>query len=295
MSYEKVSARSSSVNQTTGLRAFRLFLLSLALLAFVGCQASTSGGVQATGGVVGTGGTLATGDAKGSGGDVGSGGMQGTGGAVGTGGVQGEGGGGVVGSGGARATGGAVGSGGAQATGGALGLGGMLGTGGALGSGGALGTGGKLGSGGVVGTGGNGVAPGTGGTLGTPDAGRDSAMCTGSSTLVHLSPQQLKDLLDAKDFYLVNVRSPTAPDIAGTDLELQTSTDVTPTVTAIENLVNHNLCADIIIYCVSGGTSQRVGTQLISDGYLNVRDLQGGVTAWQAQGFPVVQAGGGPG
>jgi len=120
-------------------------------------------------------------------------------------------------------------------------------------------------------------------------------VCTGSATLVHLSPQQLKDLLAAQDVYLVNVRSPTAPDIGGTDLDLQTSTDVTPTVTAIENLVNHNLCADIVIYCVSGGTSQRVGAQLISLGYLSVRDLQGGITAWQAQGFPVVQAGGGPG
>jgi rhodanese-related sulfurtransferase len=104
---------------------------------------------------------------------------------------------------------------------------------------------------------------------------------------VHLSPQQLKDLLAAQDVYLVNVRSPTAPSIAGTDLAVQTSTDVTPTVTAIENLVNHNLCADIVIYCVSGGTSQRVGSQLISLGYLSVRDLQGGITAWQALGFPV--------
>jgi phage shock protein E len=116
-----------------------------------------------------------------------------------------------------------------------------------------------------------------------------------SSTLVHLSPQQLKDLLPAQDVYLVNVRSPTAPNIAGTDLDVQTGTDVTPTVTAIENLVNHDLCAAIVIYCVTGGTSQRVGTALIGLGYHNVRDLQGGITAWQAQGFPVVPADGGPG
>ena len=218
---------------------------------------------------------------------VGTGGAQGTGGAGATGGV--------VGSGGAQGTGGALGSGGTQANGGALGSGGAQGTGGKPGSGGAPGTGGKAGPDGAVGTGGNGGEPGTGGTPGTPDAGRDSATCTGSSTLVHLSPQQLKDLLGAKDFYLVNVRSPTAPDIPGTDIDLQTGTDVTPTITAIENLVNHNLCANIVIYCVTGGTSQRVGAQLISDGYLNVRDLQGGITAWQAQGFPVVQAGGGPG
>ncbi len=215
------------------------------------------------------------------------GGAQGIGGAVGLGGAGATGG--VVGSGGAQGTGGALGSGGTQANGGALGSGGAQGTGGKPGSGGAAGTGGKASSDGAVGT------EGTGGTQGTPDASRDSATCTGSSTLVHLSPQQLKDLLGAKDFYLVNVRSPTAPDIPGTDLDLQTGTDATPTVTAIENLVNHNLCANIVIYCVTGGTSQRVGAQLISDGYLSVRDLQGGITAWQAQGFPVVQAGGGPG
>ena len=69
---------------------------------------------------------------------------------------------------------------------------------------------------------------------------------------------------------------------------------VSPTVTAIEGLVNRNLCADIVIYCVSGGTRQRVGSALIALGYLRVRDLQGGITAWQAAGFPVAQAGGGP-
>jgi rhodanese-related sulfurtransferase len=110
---------------------------------------------------------------------------------------------------------------------------------------------------------------------------------------VHLSPQQLKDLLAAQDVYLVNVVSQKAPNIAGTDLDLQTGTDATPTVTAIEDFVNHNTCADIVIYCVTGNTSQRVAIQLISDGYLRVRDLQGGITAWQAQGFPVVQVDGG--
>ena len=283
------------MNQPAGLRAFRLCLLSSALVALVGCQASTSGGAQGTGGAAEAGGAHSTGGAQGSGGVVGSGGAQGSGGTVGAGGVQGTGGaqstGGVLGTGGTRATGGSPGTGGTRATGGVLGSGGSQGTGGRPGSGGAPGTGGKSGS---VGTGGNGGMPGAGGTQGSPDA-RDTAACTGSSSLVHLSPQQLKDLLAAQDVFLVNVRSPTAPDIAGTDLDLQTSTDVTPTVTAIENLVNHNLCADIVIYCVSGGTSQRVGAQLISDGYLSVRDLQGGMNAWQAQGFPVVQAGGGPG
>jgi rhodanese-related sulfurtransferase len=182
------------------------------------------------------------------------------------------------------ATGGLPGSGGASASGGVLGSGGLLATGGRLGSGGALATGGYAGAGG---------AAGAGGSKNFPDAGSDAASCTGWTTLVHLTPQQLKDLVAAQDVYLVNVASSKAPNIAGTDLDLQAGSDATATVTAIESLVKHNTCADIVIYCETGNTSQRVASQLISDGYLRVRDLQGGMTAWQAQGFPVVQPDGG--
>ena len=259
-----------------------------------------SGGSAATGGSIRSGGAPATGGALGSAGALATGGSLGSAGALATGGSPGSAGalasGGVLGSAGALATGGALGSGGSLATGGSIRSGGASATGGALGSGGSLTTGGALGSGGSLATGGDagvGGAAGTGGSKNTADAGRDAATCTGWSTLVHLTPQQLKDLLAAQDVYLINVRSPNAPNIAGTDLDLQTGSDATPTVTAIENFVNHNTCADIVIYCVTGGTSQRVATQLISDGYLRVRDLQGGITAWQAQGFPVVQPDGG--
>jgi rhodanese-related sulfurtransferase len=261
MSHAKVPAKSNRLNQPM-YSTCRSCLLLAVLVAFVGCQSAGSGGAQATGGAFETGGAQATG--------------------------------GIIGSGGEQSTGGVIGTGGTRATGGTPGTGGAQSAGGGLGSGGALGNGGKLGSGGAVGTGGSGGTPGTGGTQGALDASQDTAV----HWLVHVGASvsaTAQGPPGAKDFYLVNVRSPTAPDIAGTDLDLQTSTDVTPTVTAIENLVNHNLCADIVVYCVTGGTSQRVGTQLISDGYLKVRDLQGGITAWQAQGFPVVQAGGGPG
>jgi rhodanese-related sulfurtransferase len=232
--------------------------------------------VLATGGSPGSGGALTTGGALGSGGSLATGGS--------------------IRSGGATATGGALGSAGALATGGVLESGGSLATSGSIRSGGATATGGALGSGGALATGGYagaGGAAGTGGSKNTADAGRDAATCTGWTTLVHLTPQQLKDLLAAQDVYLVNVASPKAPNIAGTDLDLQTGSDATATVTAIESLVNHNTCADIVVYCVTGNTSQRVATQLISDGYLRVRDLQGGITAWQNQGFPVVQPDGG--
>ncbi len=302
------------MTHASGQRALRSCCATAVLLGLVGCQSTAShndastetsvdsrGGPQGTGGgVLGSGGALGTGGVLGSAGALATGGVLGSAGAIATGGVRGSGGaietGGVLGSGGAIATGGVPGSGGAIATGGHAGVGGAAGTGGVLVSGGALATGGSRGSGGALASGGDaGVAgaAGTGGSKNPSDAGTDAATCTGWSTLVHLTPQQLKDLLAAHDVYLINVRSPNAPNIAGTDLDLQTGTDATPTVTAIENFVNHNTCADIVIYCVTGNTSQRVATQLISDGYLRVRDLQGGITAWQAQGFPVEQGDGG--
>lgn len=263
---------------TAGPRAFPSRCIAVCLLVLVGCQSAASHNDASTETSVDTGAPLA---------ETGGGVLR-SGGALSTGGDTG--------SAGAPAAGGTTGQAGAPATGGVLGAGGSPATGGNLGSGGSLVTGGRLGSagalapGGVAGVGGTG---GTGGSKTAPDASSDSASCTGWSTLVHLTPQQLKDLLAAQDIYLVNVVSQKAPNIAGTDLDLQTGTDATPTVTAIENLVNHNTCADIVIYCVTGNTSQRVATQLIGDGYLRVRDLQGGITAWQAQGFPVVQVDGG--
>jgi rhodanese-related sulfurtransferase len=269
--------------------SFRCFFLTAACVVLLGCQ-STASQIDAS--------TENTNDAflatvrdvsaagGATGGMPGSGGVPGTGGALASGGIQGNGG--RHGSGGALGAGGTIASGGVTGTSGNPGVGGTPATGGKPGSGGALGTGGKGSTGG---------ATSTGGLQNLPDASRDSASCedSGSSTLVHLSPQQLKDLLAAQDVYLVNVKSPSAPDIAGTDLDLQAGTDATPTVTAIEDLVGHNTCADIVIYCVSGNTSQRVANQLISLGYRKVQDLQGGITAWQAQGFPVAKAGGDPG
>ena len=276
--------------------------MSACVLALVGCQSAASRddastetsvdsrqGQQGTGGDgLASGGSRVTGGASGSAGTLAAGGVIASGGTIATGGS--------IGSGGALAAGGSIAAGGTIATGGDIADGGSLATGGVPGSGGTLATGGRLGSGGALATGGYAGAGGTaetGGSKNRPDASSDAASCTGWSTLVHLTPQQLKDLLAAQDVFLINVRSPNAPNIAGTDLDLQTATDASPTVTAIENFVNHNTCADIVIYCVTGGTSQRVATQLISDGYLRVRDLQGGITAWQAQGFPVARADGG--
>jgi len=43
----------------------------------------------------------------------------------------------------------------------------------------------------------------------------------------------------------------------------------------------------IMLYCASGGRSASAAKQLKEEGFTNVYDLDGGVTAWKAAGLPV--------
>jgi rhodanese-related sulfurtransferase len=96
----------------------------------------------------------------------------------------------------------------------------------------------------------------------------------------HLSPKELKAILDSsEDPYLINVKGTSIANIPGTDAVLASD------VPGIEALVGGKLCANIILYCRSGATSQTVGNQLVAKGYQHVRDLSGGINAWTAAGY----------
>jgi rhodanese-related sulfurtransferase len=99
--------------------------------------------------------------------------------------------------------------------------------------------------------------------------------------LVHLTPLELKTLLDsAEDPFLINVKGESIGLIPGTDAVLVDD------IPGIEALVGGDHCANIILYCQGGSSSQSVATQLIAKGYMRVRDLAGGITAWKNAGYP---------
>lgn len=105
------------------------------------------------------------------------------------------------------------------------------------------------------------------------------AACT-QAPFVHLSPAELKALLDSgEDPILVNVKGTSIENIPGTDVVLAND------VPGIESFVKRDLCANIVLYCRTGATSQSVGSQLVAKGYTHVRDLAGGITAWKAAGY----------
>jgi rhodanese-related sulfurtransferase len=116
-----------------------------------------------------------------------------------------------------------------------------------------------------------------------PEAGFHCPADAGPAVLGHLTPLALKTLLDdGEDPFLINVKGAAIGQIPGTDAVLVGD------LPGIEALVGGDLCANLVLYCQSGNTSQTVGAQLIAKGYRRVRDLAGGMTAWKAAGYPTL-------
>lgn len=115
---------------------------------------------------------------------------------------------------------------------------------------------------------------------GSDTAGSTCNPVVPTPALTHLTAQELKAILDSSENpYLINVKGTSIANIPGTDGVLASD------VPGIEALVGKDLCADIILYCRSGATSQTVGNQLVAKGYQRVRDLTGGIGAWTAAGY----------
>jgi rhodanese-related sulfurtransferase len=98
----------------------------------------------------------------------------------------------------------------------------------------------------------------------------------------NITPTELQTMLKTKDFVLINVHIPFAGNIANTDLsipydEIQQNLSQFP---ADKN-------AKIVLYCSSGRMSQIAAEELVSLGYTNVWNLEGGMVDWGRAGFPL--------
>jgi rhodanese-related sulfurtransferase len=103
----------------------------------------------------------------------------------------------------------------------------------------------------------------------------------GSYTL--LSVTELNTMLANKDFTFVDVHIPYAGEIDKTDLFI-------PYNTIADNLAKLPAKdAKIVLYCLSGSMSQEAALVLVNLGYTHVYDVDGGMNAWEAAGFPLLQ------
>ncbi len=96
----------------------------------------------------------------------------------------------------------------------------------------------------------------------------------------NVAPQDLNTMLKHKDFVFINVHTPFAGNIAGTDSSIP-----------YDQIEQHlaELPADknakIVLYCRSGHMSSLAAETLVRLGYTNIWSLKGGMAAWEQAGY----------
>jgi rhodanese-related sulfurtransferase len=97
-------------------------------------------------------------------------------------------------------------------------------------------------------------------------------------TYTNVSVAELQTMLVNKDFSLVNVHIPFEGNLAGTDLSIPYD----QIAQNLDKLPDKN--AKIVLYCRSGRMSTIAAETLVSLGYTNVWNLDGGMGAWETAG-----------
>jgi rhodanese-related sulfurtransferase len=98
-----------------------------------------------------------------------------------------------------------------------------------------------------------------------------------------ISATELNEMLENKNFTMVNVHIPYEGDLPQTDLSIP------------YNQIDQHLDqlpdkdAPIVLYCRSDRMSHIAAETLVKNGYTNVYNLDGGFVSWQAAGFPMAE------
>jgi rhodanese-related sulfurtransferase len=107
---------------------------------------------------------------------------------------------------------------------------------------------------------------------------------TNGGSYQNIDANGLNMMLQDKDFVLVNVHIPFAGNIAGTDLSIPYN-EIQPHLTQLPA----DKDAKIVLYCSSGRMSQMAAEELVSLGYTNIWNLDGGMVEWKQAGFELEQ------
>ncbi|HLF75218.1 MAG TPA: rhodanese-like domain-containing protein [Anaerolineales bacterium] len=103
---------------------------------------------------------------------------------------------------------------------------------------------------------------------------------TAGGSYKNVSVNELATMLKNKDFVFVNVHIPFEGDIAATDLSVSYD-QIAQNLSQLPSDKN----AKIVLYCRSGRMSEIAAEELVSLGYTNIWNLEGGMVQWEQAGF----------
>jgi len=115
-----------------------------------------------------------------------------------------------------------------------------------------------------------------------PNTGKEISVDGGN--YIAVTVEELQEMLENKDFILVNVHIPWHGDIPKTDLQL-------PYDQIDDNLGNlpPDKDAKILVYCLTSGMAKIAVQSLLELGYTNLWMLKGGTTAWEEAGLALIK------
>jgi rhodanese-related sulfurtransferase len=103
----------------------------------------------------------------------------------------------------------------------------------------------------------------------------------GGGSYLDIIPSELDEMLQSKDFFLVNVHIPNEGDVPETEAHIAFDQ-----VVQRLNEFPEQKDAKIVLYCRSGSMSATAARALVEAGYTNVLNLDGGYRAWSEAGYP---------
>lgn len=128
----------------------------------------------------------------------------------------------------------------------------------------------------------------TGGAVATPTPGAadlqtQKVPVEGGGSYTDVSAAGFATMLENKDFVLINVHVPYEGELPDTDLfvpfdEVEANLEELPA----------DKGAKLVLYCRSGSMSAIAARTLVTLGYANVWNLDGGMIAWKQAGYPLL-------
>lgn len=104
--------------------------------------------------------------------------------------------------------------------------------------------------------------------------------CEGiTAEVTELDPGDLASMLESKDFHFINVHTPYAGEIPGTDAHIPYND-----VDALEEELG-SLDAPAVLYCRTGPMSAQATKALVERGYCAIYDLPVGMVGWEQAGY----------